>query len=52
MTTKNETLYSKAMEAINALFEDQSVDVEEALINMNSLKDEIDILIEGLESSL
>lgn len=44
----NMELFDMAREAIIELHNDTSVSKEEAIINMNTLKDEIDMLIEGL----
>lgn len=43
--------YDRAREAIMDLHNDRSVPIEEAIINLRSLKDEIEILIEGLKYS-
>jgi len=45
----NDELYDAAMKAINDLFADQSVDRETARTNLQSLRDELDIMIDGLK---
>lgn len=45
----NELLYKAAMEAINKLFCDQSVSPETTKENLNTLKDEIDMLLDSME---
>jgi len=47
--TTNERLYEAALDAIKALFGDTTVSKEEAKTNLESLKDEMDILISTLE---
>ena len=48
----NEELYKHAEDAILDLHNDKSVSIEDAIINLETLKDEMDILIEGLKYSL
>lgn len=45
---ENDKLYNQALEAIRTLFEDTSVSSEEAKRNLNSLIDEIYIMLETL----
>jgi len=47
----NMELFDQARESIMELYHDKSVSIEEAIINLETLRDEIDILIEGLEFS-
>ena len=47
--TKNQKLYKGALQAIRELFGDTSVSQEEAIQNLQSLIDEINIMIESLE---
>jgi hypothetical protein len=42
-------LYDRALEAIGELYRDTSVSKEEAINNLDTLKDEIQILIEALK---
>ena len=42
-------LYEKALESINKMFSDISVSKEETKINLQSLKDEIDLLISTID---
>ena len=44
----NEVLYKRAMDAITALFSDDSVSTSKAKENMRSLCDEIEMLIDSL----
>lgn len=46
----NDALYENALKAINDLFFDTSVSQETALMNLENLKEEIDLLIETLET--
>jgi len=46
----NEELYKAALKAINELFSDRSVSKEKAVDNLESLREEIDILIETLQA--
>jgi hypothetical protein len=46
----NKQLIERATKAIMDLFSDRSVSKEEAIINLGSLRDEIEMLIESLES--
>ena len=48
----NQELYDHAKEAVMDLHNDKSVSIEDAIINLETLKDEMDILIEGLKYSL
>ncbi|MFA5416935.1 MAG: hypothetical protein WC341_00615 [Bacteroidales bacterium] len=45
----NDELYQKALEAITALFSDNSVSQEKCRENLQSLKGEIDQLIDTLD---
>lgn len=45
----NKDLYEKALQAIKSLFNDTSVSQEEAAQNLESLKWEIDIMLESLD---
>lgn len=47
----NELLYEQALQAINKLYNDKSVNQEQAIENLENLKEEIDILIDTLDSS-
>ena len=47
----NQDLYEKALSAINDLFSDTSVSVDKAIENLESLKDEIDVLISALDEN-
>ena len=47
----NAELYDKALEAITELFNDTSVSQKQAEQNLNSLIDEITILIETLDET-
>lgn len=47
---KNDTLYENVIMAINKLFFDDSVSQEVARLNLENLKEEIDLLIETLET--
>ena len=44
----NKELYDAAIEAIKKLWEDMSVDVQTTIENLETLKSEIDVLIESL----
>jgi len=44
----NEELYDKAVEAVQNLFSDNSVSIEECRINMNTLISEIQMLLDSL----
>lgn len=48
----NQELYDEAMVAVRELYNDTSVSVQEAIDNLNCLKDEIDLLVETLETDL
>jgi hypothetical protein len=52
MTTKNEMLYEKALQAIRELWQDKSVDSQQASDNLDALQDEIQDLINALQSDL
>jgi hypothetical protein len=45
----NDILYERALEVINKLYNDKSVTKEQAIENLENLKEEIDILIEILD---
>lgn len=45
----NDALYEKTLDAVKCLFFDTSVSQETALMNLENLKEEIDLLIETLE---
>ena len=47
----NEELYQDAIKAINELFSDTSVPVSECRQNLQGLRDEIDILLDALDSN-
>ena len=47
--TENERLYAKAMKAIQDLFEDTSVSIEDTKFALNGLIQETKLLIESLE---
>lgn len=49
MESENEQLYDKAMEAITNLFSDSSVSQAEAIRQLESLIDEIKMLIDTLD---
>ena len=44
--------YEETIKAISRLYNDDSFTVEEALQNMNGLRDEIAVFIEGLEADM
>jgi len=44
----NQELYHEAELAVERLFEDMSVSKEDAIVNLETLKDEIDVMIESL----
>ena len=46
----NEELYEKALEAIKDLFSDMSVSQSDARANLESLKSEIDIMLDSLQN--
>jgi len=46
----NEKFYEEALKAINKLFFDTSVSQDMARVNLENLKEEIDLLIETLET--
>ena len=48
MMSSNDTLYELALEAINRLFYDRSVDKSVTAENLHSLMDELVIMIESL----
>jgi hypothetical protein len=50
--TKNQLLYDKAMRAIRELWEDHSVDLQQAADNLHALQDEITDLINATESDI
>lgn len=52
MGQSNEELYGNALEAIRNLFSDTSVSIENCKANLQSLKDEIDAMIDTLVSDL
>jgi len=45
----NEDLYDQALQAITELFNDQSISQSEAIVNLNTLIDEIQIMIDSLD---
>lgn len=45
----NDKFYEAALTAITKLFNDQSVSIEQARNNLESLKEEIEILLETIE---
>lgn len=45
----NDELYKAALKAINKLFSDTSVSAEEAIVSLNTLIDEIRVMVESLE---
>lgn len=45
----NEALYEGALKAVTTLFSDTSVSKEKAKENLESLRDEIDIMIDSLD---
>ncbi len=45
----NKELFDQAKEAIMRLHDDKSVPKEVAVMNLDEIRDEIDILIEGLK---
>jgi len=45
----SEQFYEEALQAIEKLFSDTSISKHEAIANLNSLIDEIQIMIESLE---
>lgn len=47
--THSELLCETARKSIQRVFDDRSVSVETAIMNLNDLRDHIDILIEALE---
>ena len=49
MMAVNELLYGRAKESLVALFSDCSVSKDECISNLETLKQEIDILLESLE---
>ena len=44
----SEILYERALKAIKKMYSDRSVSKEDTAINLRSLRDEIDIMLEGL----
>ena len=44
----NQQLYDKALKAIEELYSDLSVSKEQAIKNLSAIKDEIDIMLDGL----
>jgi len=46
-----DSLYEEAVDAINTMFADTSVSQAETAANLEALKEEIDFLIENLNSS-
>lgn len=48
----NEELYEAAVNAANALHADRSVSMEKALDNLENLRDEIQGLIDAVESDI
>lgn len=49
MGSSNDRLYDIAKFAIDRLFNDRSVDKEAAKVNLQTLRDEIDVHLESLE---
>lgn len=47
--TENEKLYDRANQAIHDLCSDTSVPVEKTKENLDLLRDEIDVLLDGLD---
>ena len=47
--TRNETLYHEALEAINRLFSDKTVSIDQCVENLNSLIQEIEMKIDCLD---
>ena len=47
-----ESLYGLALMAINRMYGDTPVPIEEAIVNLNSLKDEINILIDVAQDDI
>ena len=45
----NKELFDRAKEAVMELHNDRSVSKEEAILNLETLRDEMDMLIEGLK---
>jgi hypothetical protein len=50
LTTECNMEYHMVLKAVMSMFSDTSVPKEETLRNLNGLKDEIDLLIESLET--
>lgn len=48
---KNEQLYKIALDAIKELYNDQSVSIEDAIVNLESLKEEIDVFLDTLQDT-
>jgi len=49
MNAENEAKYQRALNAINDLFSDTTVDKSEAAENLQGLRDEIDLLLDSLQ---
>lgn len=50
--SSNEELYENAKKAIEELFSDRSVSIQEAIGNLHALQDEIYIYIDALKADL
>lgn len=51
MEEKHEELYEKALDAIRELLSDCSVSVETTIDSLHGLKDEIEIMLDALQST-
>ena len=49
--TGNEIRYEKAKQAVQDLFDDQSVAIEETIANLDALIGEIEIMLDALKSN-